>query len=393
MNRQRSILHLNVADFAVAVERVADRSLCQKPIIVAPLQAARAAVYDMSDEAYNDGVRKGMLLNRASRICRSARILAPNFALYRRAMEAFVNEARSYSPIIEYGAEDGHLYLDITGTHRLFGAAPDVGWRLHRQIRNKLEIDPIWSLAANKLVSKVGSRLVKPVGEYIVADGEEQGFLAPLALQLLPGLRAAEMQRLEEFNIVKIGQLALLTRVQLYGAFGKRGETLFEISHGIDRDIVRPETAQLPTIKRGHVFNDDTAERRSLEGVANSLAAHIGMELRETRMVARRVAVALDFSDGSQVIRQATVRRGVSDDESLQNMALLALKRAVNRRTRVRSCLLTCDRLHRRSPQLPLFAEPGRGEQRREKLLAAMDTVRRRFGSEAIRVGKQAILH
>ena len=66
----RSILHLNVADFAVAVERVVDLSLRGKPVIVAPLQAARAAVYDMSEEAYRDGVRKGMLLNRATRLCR-----------------------------------------------------------------------------------------------------------------------------------------------------------------------------------------------------------------------------------------------------------------------------------------------------------------------------------
>ena len=76
MNRNRFILHLNVADFAVAVERVVDLTLREKPVIVAPLQAARAAVYDMSEEAYRDGVRKGMLLNRATRMCRKARVLS-----------------------------------------------------------------------------------------------------------------------------------------------------------------------------------------------------------------------------------------------------------------------------------------------------------------------------
>ena len=50
--RERAVLHFNVADFAVAVERVADSSLRQRPLIIAPLQAARAVVYDMSEEAY-----------------------------------------------------------------------------------------------------------------------------------------------------------------------------------------------------------------------------------------------------------------------------------------------------------------------------------------------------
>ena len=73
MDRERSILHFNVADFAVAVERVADSSLLRSPLIIALPTTARAAVYDMSEEAYQAGVRKGMLLNQATRLCRGRR--------------------------------------------------------------------------------------------------------------------------------------------------------------------------------------------------------------------------------------------------------------------------------------------------------------------------------
>lgn len=399
MNRQRFILHLNVADFAVAVERVADSTLRRRPVIVAPLQAARAAVYDMSDEAYHAGVRKGMLLSQAVRCCRSARVVPPRFDLYRRAMTAFAGEAGSYSPALEYGTEDGHLFLDITGTHRLFGAAPDVGWRLRRQMRSKFAIDPIWSLAANKLVAKVGSRLVKPRGEYIVADGEEQRFLAPLALHLLPGLSDGERQRLAEFNIVRVGQLASLSRTQLYGVFGRRAERLFEISRGIDDGVVTTGSAREPVIEKEHIFADDTADRRIIGGVIGCLAVQLGLHLRSIRMAARRVVLSLSYSDGGRVVRQTTVRQGVSDDGSLQRLALQAMQRGLTRRIRIRSCRLACDRLHRISPQLLLFSEiaggtSGRdGGQRGEKLQAALDAVRCRFGSEAIRTGNQATLH
>jgi hypothetical protein len=44
----RSIIHLNVADFAVAVERAVDHRLNERPVIIAPEGAARAAVYDMT---------------------------------------------------------------------------------------------------------------------------------------------------------------------------------------------------------------------------------------------------------------------------------------------------------------------------------------------------------
>jgi DNA polymerase-4 len=346
----------------------------------------------MSDEAYKDGVRKGMLLVRATRICRRARVLPPRFDLYRRAMGKCVDEARAYSPLLEYGTEDGHVYLDITGTHRLFGAAPDVGWRLRKQMRTRLDIDPIWSLAGNKLVSKIGSRLVKPVGEYIVADGEEQRFLAPLPLSLLSELTVIERQRLSEFNIASIGQLASLSRGQLYSVFGRRAETLFDLSRGVDMSIVGPELARLPRVEREHIFGNDTVDRALLRGVVNALAAELGMELRSTRKAARRVGLQLHYTDGSMVVRQASVRTGVCDDHALQKLAQQALQRGLTRRTRVRGCRLICDRLHRKSPQLSLFAVAD-NERKRQKLLAAMDAVRSRFGQHSIRTASQAILH
>jgi DNA polymerase-4 len=392
MNQERSILHLNAADFAVAVERVSDRSLNEKPVIVAPLQAARATVYDMSDEAYKDGVRKGMLLRQAARRCKSARIVPPRFDLYRRAMSSFVNEARSYSPILEYGTGDGHLFLDITGTHRLFGTAPDVGWRLSKQIHSSMGIKPIWSLAANKLVSKVASRLVKPVGEYIVAPGEEKAFFAPLSLSLLPGVASSEMQCLYEFNIRKIGQLASLDKTQLYAVFGRRGDTLYDISRGVDSDVVRPEQKQPPVIRREHVFGDDTGDHKIVEGAVTALAVRIGMELRSGNMVGRRLVLQLNYTDGSQVIRQAINRQSNSDDFSLRGMALLALERAWRRRTRIRSCRLTCDRLHRQSPQMMLFPTPDKTNKKKAQLLGAMDAVRHKFGVDAMRLGSQISL-
>lgn len=392
MNQERSVLHLNVADFAVAVERVSDRCLNEKPVIVAPLQAARATVYDMSDEAYEDGVRKGMLLRQAARRCKSARIVPPRFDLYRKAMSSFVNEARVYSPILEYGTGDGHLFLDITGTHRLFGTAPDIGWRLRKQIHSSMGIEPIWSLAVNKLVSKVASRLVKPVGEYIVAPGEEKAFFAPLSLSLLPGVASSEMQCLYDFNIRKIGQLASLDKTQLYSVFGRRGDTLYDISRGVDSDVVRPEQQQPPTIRREHVFNDDTGDHTKIEGAVTALAIRIGMELRSGNMVGRRLALQLNYTDGSQVIRQASNRQGTSDDFSLRTMAILALERAWKRRTRVRSCSLTCDRLHRQSCQLPLFPDPDKKNKKKVQLLGAMDAVRHKFGADAMRLGSQITL-
>lgn len=393
MNRERFVLHLNVADFAVAVERVVDISLRGKPVIVAPLQAARAAVHDMSNEAYNDGVRKGMLLRQASRLCRSAHLLPPRFDLYQKAMAAFVNEARQYSPVLEPGIGDGHLFLDITGTHRLIGTAPDVGWQLRKRVRKNLGIDPIWSVGVNKLVAKVATRVVKPVGEYIVGPGEEESFLAPLPLLLLPGVQSRERARLQEFNIKQIGQLAALAKKQLYTVFGRRAETLYNISRGKDDQLVQPQENQSPVIWREHVIPGDSADRQLVEGVVAALSVRIGYALRDAGMVGKRLVLRLDYIDGGNAIRQVSLRRGISDDFTLQSMSLLILKRAWGRRVRIRRFRLSCERLHRKSPQLPLFTERPDSDRRRECVLSALDRVRKKYGADSVRFGSQVPLH
>ncbi len=383
----RSIIHLNVTDFAVAVERICDSSLKQTPLIVAPAQAARALVYDMSEEAYQDGVRKGMRLNMARKYCRQAQILLPRFALYRKAMSAIVKRVFRYTPMVEQGEEDGHLFVDVTGTHRLFGPAPDVAWRLRKQLLQELDLDPVWSLASNKLVSKVASRMVRPFGEYIVGPGEEGAFLAPLPLSFLPGLKAEEIGMLADFNILRIGQLASLSRQQLRVPFQKRAPCLYDVSRGRDKTAVLPGKTACARLSREHVFAEDTGSRDELHSVLTASVLEIGRILRRKGMRGQRMGICLTYSDGRSSVRQATKKGGTDNDFLLRSLALTALGRAWKRRVRIRILLLSCDRLVPRSRQQTLFVMSSKRELQQEKIMAAMDEVCERFGEGAIGLG------
>ncbi len=387
MYRERSILHFNVADFAVAVERAADSSLRRLPLIIAPLQAGRAVVYDMSEEAFQSGVRKGMPLFQATRVCRRAAVKPPRIELYQRAMREFLKKVKRFSPLVEHGLADGHLFADVTGTHRLFGPAPDIGWKIRKEVGIHLGVDPIWTLSSNKLVAKVASRLVKPVGEYIVAAGEEEEFLAPLSIVLLPGVRPREMRSLMEFRITRIGELARLSRQELMVPFGNRGDFFYQASRGIDHSMVVQGACREASLDQEHHFSDDTNDRAQVTAAVGWMAAQAGAALRRNQQEARRVGLRIVYSDGATVTRQASRRIGTADDFVLRDMALLVLQRAWTRRTRLRSCFLVCDRLHRHSPQLSLFAAPSVERAGNGNVLGAMDQIRSRFGARSIRAG------
>ncbi len=387
---ERAIIHLNVADFAVAVERSLDARLATWPVIVAPRGATRAVVYDMSQEAYLAGVRKGMPLSRAMRRCPDARVLSPHRDRYERAMAELLRQALPYSPLVERGADDGHLFVDVTGTSRLFGPSIDVAWRLQRQTKKDLGLMPIWSVAPNKLVAKVATRLVKPLGEYAVGAGEEAAFLAPLPIYLLPGMEPSDLFRFRSLNMVRVDQATALTVPQLQVPFGSRAPFIYELLRGIDPSPVQSVDSASPRVSLDHAFDTDTNAVTILEAALYRLVAQAGRKLRDQRLAARRLGVFLDYSDGVRRIRSAGVRPASANDITLFEQARAVFQTAWTRRVRIRALRLVLDRLTFPPAQRSLFPEEERILQKRTGLVAALDSICDRFGEETVWMGRLA---
>ena len=387
----RAIIHLNVADFAVAVERVVDTRLRNRPVIIAPKGAARATVYDMSEEAYQEGVRKHMALRRAVNVCRRATVLTPHPDRYERAMRALLKQTLPYSPLIEAGDGDGHLFVDVTGTRRLFGLPVDIAWRLSRQVKTNTGMAPTWSVASNKLVAKVATRLVKPVGEYVVGMGEEENFLSPLPVWLIPGIEHDDLIRLYEFNLRTVSQVTAWRLEHLEIPFGNRARFLYEAMRGIDSSPVLPVGGTHPVIKIDHEFSEDTNALSVLEGALYKLVETAGRKLRRRRLAARRIGIVLDYSDGVRRIRQSAAKPATANDLTLFKLAGNALSLAWTRRVRIRHMRLICDRLVFPPAQLALFPESQRAKDKQDNLVGAMDSIRERFGNDVVRFGREPV--
>ena len=126
----------------------------------------------------------------------------------------------------------------------------------------------------------------------------------------------------------------------------------------------------------------------ALESALYCLVEQAGRRLRDRRLAARRVAIRLGFSDGLTRTRQRALRPATANDLTLFARARAALYLAWQRRVRIRHLALICDRLIYPPAQQPLFPADRDALRRRTRLVAAMDTVRDRFGTAAIKVGR-----
>ncbi len=385
----RDILHLNVADFAVEVERLVDTRLKFRPVIVVPEGAARATVFDHSEEAFKSGVRKGMSLQRALRHCPDATVLPPHIDRYERAMKEMLKRTLPYSPLIEQADTQGHLFVDLSGTSRLHGKAEDIGQKLRNALKNDIGFDPIWTVAPNKLLAKVASRLVKPTGERTVSSDEAQQLLHPLPLHLIPGLERRDIMRFRELSIRYVGEATELEAEQLEVLFGNRHYYIHAILRGEDNSPVLPVGNKAPQVVMEHSFGNDTNEIHIIEGVLYSLVEHVGAELRKRQLATTRISIGLDYSDGKRIFRHVPLHPATTDDFHLFGNIRKLLQKAWTRRVRIRHLQVRADRLtYPPVPQLDLFEDTKQKDNDKKNLIDALDSIRNRFGFSSINMGR-----
>ena len=382
----RSVIHIDIAHFAVAVERRLDTGLKGRPVVIAQKKSARTPVYDLSEEAFSCGIRKGMPVLNALKLCNKCHILPPHPARYAQAMQSILKQAACYTPLIEPGMDDGHVFLDVTGTSRLFGPPADMAWRLEKQIKTDLAIPPSWSVATNKLVAKVATRLVKPLGEYIVAPGDEEALLAPLPMAMIPGVRPWDLDTLAGFHISGVNQLKPWTRQQLAVPFGDHGHYLYDAIRGIDSSPVRPPEPAAPAITLDHTFREDTNSRDDMEQALYRLVEQGGRVLRASRRFAGLAGVIVTYQDGSTRARQVKITPPSATDPTLFTSARRSLSMALNRRIRVNHIRLVLKKLVFPPIQQDLFDNESREKETR--MTTAMDAIRDKFGDIAIMTGR-----
>jgi DNA polymerase-4 len=376
---ERHILHVNIASFFIAVARAVQPRLLSYPVTVATPGGDRRLLLDISQEARQAGLWKGMLLTAAKRRCPELVVLDPCPELYGRAQAAILQEIDRLSPRVE-PAGPGHFFVDLTGTARLWGISIDLADRLRKVIKDKFRLDPAIGLARNKLVSKIATRVIKPAGLCEVMTGGEADFMAPLPLHYLPGLDHKLAVMLQQINLRAIGDLVAFPADAFYEAFGQKAFEIRTLAQGIDHTPVRERTAPEPSIQEEYVLECQTNNDRVIEGALFRIVSQGGLTLRKMGLGATRLELSIRYADGVVRQRNLQVDMPLCGDLSLYENFLHLLRKVYTRRVRLARLSIRLLQLSFPYGQLDLF-----GKITRERnLMKALDALRTKFGPDII---------
>ncbi len=382
-----AILHADLDAFYASVEQRDDPGLRGRPVIV-----GGGVVLAASYEAKAYGVRTAMGGAQARRLCPQAVVVPPRMSAYSRASEAVFEVFHDTSPLVEALSVD-EAFLDVSGLGRVSGAPVQIAARLRDEVRDRVGLPITVGIARTKFLAKVASQEAKPDGLLLVPPDRELAFLHPLPVRRLWGVGAVTADKLRAHGIETVADVAELGESVLASMVGgAMGRQLYALSHNIDRRRVttgvrrRSVGAQRALGRAGNSMS--AAE---IDAVVIGLIDRIAGRMRAAGRTGRTVTLRLRFNDFGRATRSHTLPWATCSTQALLATArrlVTAAAPLIAERglTLVGFAVSEIDRNGAEQLALP-FTTSGRQPDDAGAVDAAVDRVRRRYGSSALTRG------
>jgi DNA polymerase IV (DinB-like DNA polymerase) len=295
---EKIIFHLDMDHFYTAVEEQFRPELKGKPVIVGadPKEGKGRGVVSTSNyEARKFGVRSGMPISRAWKLCPKGVYLPVNMELYVRISSEIMDTARKYAVKFEQWGID-EAFLDVTSRVRGYAEAEALARQIKKEIFQREGLTCSIGISHNKLVAKIASDMQKPDGLTIVNEEDTEKFLAPLPVRKLLWVGRKTGQVLDGMGIKTIGDLAHYDPAVITEAFGVMGTQLHLMAHGVDRSEVE-ERGKIKSIGRDVTFQEDTDNFEFVLKALGELAEDVHREVLGQRFCFKTVTIRIRYEN------------------------------------------------------------------------------------------------
>jgi DNA polymerase IV len=371
---QRIIAHFDLDSFFVSVEILNDPSLKGKPVIVGGKE--RGVVAACSYEARKFGIHSGMPSKKAFQLCPHLIVSNKSRADYSRYSRWVTQIIAAKAPLFEKASVD-EFYIDLTGMDKFF---KPLQWTidLRQEIIDETHLPISFGLSSNKMMAKMATNEAKPNGYLQIPFGKEKEFLAPLAVNKIPGVGDHTHEILKSIGIITIKDVSERTKEDLEDRLGKWGIDLWYKSQGIHNGEVS-QYHEAKSVSSEHTFDENKTDTRFLKAELVRLTEKIAFELRQDNKVSGCVTVKIRYHDFETVSRQTTVPYTCADDEIIPVVKEL-FDKLYRKGVPVRLLGVRLSELTNDAIQTNLFDDV----ERKADLYKAIDNVKNRFGKNLL---------
>ena len=329
------------------------------------------------------GIQTGEPMAMALRKCPGLVTVPSDFELYDKYSRAFKAICASYAPVMESFSID-EVFLDMTGTSFIYPDPVATACEIKDKIHNELGFTVNVGISTNKLLAKMASDFEKPDKVHTLFPDEIPVKMWPLPVRDLLFLGKSSEQKLIDAGIKTIGDLAHEKKSKIQQLLGdKAGQQIYQYSRGLDDSLVKSQPDEAKGFSVETTFNDDIVSLEKIFPILLEQCDVLATRMRRKKKKCTCISVTfrtLDFRNKSHQMKLANAT-DITDEiyTDARNLFQESWKGQPLRLIGVSLTGLTDDSFE----QLSFFEDTSEKE-RRQKLDAALDSIRIKFGNDKV---------
>jgi len=347
--------------------------------IVEGREKIRGIITTSSYEARACGIRTGMPIAHALRLCPALTVVPSHYLLYHKLSREIYRFLQGHVPQLEQYSID-EFFADPEG----WVEESDIdtfALKIQEEIRYRFDIPVSIGIAKSKWTAKLATSHAKPFGIYHVRD--TAAFIESIPIEKFPGIGRGFQKRLKARYIYTLGEAS--RRKSLFYSWKKPGIQLYHRICGSDQEGIAKEGPR-KSIGISRTF-DKIEESGELKRRIMVMARHITFMVMKRGLHPTLFYLKINYDDGSKA--KSTFRNPHLFNEKHYKEALLRLFESIHKK-RVGAVKLTLNVSRFRPPRLLTpslldFEE----EKRVQRLDNGIQKLRERFGLDIVKTGNE----
>lgn len=374
----QAILHLDADAFFTSVEQALEPTLRGKPVVTGK---ERGIIACASYEAKALGIKRGVMLSDARKLCPKLVILPSDYETYSLYSKRMFDIIRRFTPTVEEYSVD-EAFADVTGLRRLHRCSyEEIARRIQTAIYEELDLSVSVGVSLSKGLAKLCSKFRKPNGFTAVPGRYIHILLQRTPLETVWGFGPNTVNLLHKLGYRTAYDFVCQTERWAGRLLHKPGRELWNELRGNSVWKVTPEEkSTYTTILKSKTFTPASSDRELVFAKLMRNVESAFAKARRYKLRAQALAVVLRRHDFHHDGLEARLNRATSSTIEATPIIRELFSRTFCEGERYRSTMIVLGKLESDiSEQFELFEDRLKIDNIR-RATVAIDAINKRYG-------------
>lgn len=289
------ILHLDMDAFFASCEQVFDKSLKNKPVVVAR-NHDKSIIVAASYDARKYGIKSGTPIFKAKELAYGELVIKEgNRDLYEEYSEKVFNLIKEqFTYKVEVLGID-ECFIDATLIWKKYGNVQNLSLAIQAAVYQQTGLTCSIGASFTRLFAKMGSDMKKPNGITIITKENFKTLIWNKPIEDVIGVGHSSLEKMQKLNIKTVNDFIKLEHKIIVDTFGLSGYKMYEKLNGIKNNKIAYWDTSVKSISKEKTFDKNNMGIEEIEEILFGLTEKVIVKMQKNELLAKTVSLSIKF--------------------------------------------------------------------------------------------------